>query len=472
MWSEWAGPYVPQSGISCVEFSSAAAGEEWMKVGWLEPQLYNKRKVTAFELQVSQPLGPLCRQFSIYKKADDIMDGEIAAGDSISYEFQTLTNDTKESHYVIKNIKPGNRYQYRVRPQINNEWLGWDFGMLSDVIVVPPCAPDPPTDVHLWNSSDQVKAADPTPADTPGSSISFDNEGVGHDFIVIAYTAGNSGGAPVIEYGMECARIRDYDYNDVMNAEQAAGRQASLDTVTNGRLQWEDVTPNATMMGPCAFKINHLLVGSHYVFRVKQKNEVGWSMFSLASPIMSTCHTPPPDTPIVTEIGTTFAVLKWTVSCAPNTETAPVNKSGRPSIGQTVSQKLAKDLNNFTVLDYQVAVGHLPTDDMAGVITSNINSKDIGNNVTLPNIDVEALSTNISWIVGYTRTYDDRKYLNGKLSGPDSGGINENGDVVSCVLLENLAASSYYIVRVKVLTVAGWSPWSKASDVFRASSVQ
>jgi len=159
--------------------------------------------------------------------------------------------------------------------------------------------------------------------------------------------------------------------------------------------------------------------------------------------------------------------------CASNEEPAPASHSGgRPTIGQTVSQKLAKDLNNFTVLDYQVAVGHLPTEDMTGVSTSNINSKDNTNNVVLPDIDIEALSTNISWVVGDTRTYDDRNYVNGKRSGPETSGINENGDVVSCVLVENLAASSYYIARVKVLTVAGWSPWSKASDVFRASSMQ
>ena len=114
-------------------------------------------------------------------------------------------------------------------------------------------------------------------------------------------------------------------------------------------------------------------------------------------------------------------------------------------------------MNNFTVLDYQVAVGHIPGDDMSGVGTSNYDvDRGTSTEETAADINLEALSEEIVWKVGKTRS----------VSKP---GVSE---LVSCVLVDDLAPASFYVIRVKVKTIAGWSPWSITSDPFRTLSVQ
>ena len=433
-----------------------------MKIGWLQPTLSNKRKITAYELQVCQPMGALCKNYTIYK-TNELSDELAAPVEVVNIEFTTLTNSSTQNYYVVREIKPGHRYQYRVRPQINKVWLDWDYGMLSSVIVVPACAPDSPTDIKLWSGGHKAKSniegeVVENKAEV-GSLISFDNEGVSHDFIVIQFIAGNSGGASVTGYRIEYTKIKAYDYRDIVEAQRAAGIIISdadhsgptLPENTVSKLHWSDATPSATMMGPTAFKINNLNVGTHYIFRMQQKNEVGWSKFSAASPILSTCHTPPPNTPVVTELGAKFAVIQWTTD---------------PLVTGDVDEAEAaanKALNNFTVLDYQIAVGHISSDDMAGLPISNYNATNLTNSLSnnedarlnrLPNVD--ATNQNVEWRVGKTRLLNRASV----------------GDFVSCVLVDDLAAGSYYALRVKVFTIAGWSPWSSVCDTFRTLSVQ
>jgi len=459
-----------------------------MKIGWLAPVLSNGRKITAYELQMSQPVGALCRQYKIYRGGADEIDEPVPV-ETTSFDFKTITNTHMENHYTMRELKPGSRYQYRVRAKIDNDWLEWEHGMLSQVIVVPPCAPDCPTEVRLWAGSFSKKKTSLGPdaeskEDTEAvanvrsskavSTISFENDGVSHDFIVIQFTSGNSGGAPVIGYRIEAAKVKEYDYRDIVNARKAAaGMSTELDPDVNDdlyadtreltkgtveQLEWIDVTENSVMMGPAAFKVNGLQVGTHYIFRMQQKNEVAWSKVSLASSILSTCHTPPPSTPIVTEIGTSFGVIKWTI----------IQSKLREGVEASAAVVEAeKAINSFTVLDYQVALGHIPSEDMSGVTTSNFNTSAADDDkMDLSYVNAESLSQNIVWTIGKTREYE------GSSSGGTKPGMDENGDIVSMVLVDDLVSASFYCLRVKVLTVAGWSPWSLVCDIFRTLSVQ
>lgn len=509
LWSEWAGPYSPRPGVACIEFSAEAAGNEWMKIGWLAPVLSNGRKVTAYELQMSQPVGALCRQYKIYRSANDETDEPVGI-ESTTFDFKTITDCHQVNHYIMTDLKPGSRYQYRVRAKIDDDWLDWEHGMLSQVIVVPPCAPDCPTDVRLWAGSFSKKKKSSSPdakskeepssqVDADGdaeevlacvrssqavSTISFENDGVSHDFIVIQFTPGNSGGAPVIGYRIDCAKVKEYDYRDIVNARKAAaGISTEPDPDINDdkfadvaalkeklnkgvgegdgvdQLEWVDVTENSVMMGPSAFKVNGLQVGTHYVFRMQQKNEVAWSKVSLGSAILSTCHTPPPSTPIVCEIGTSFSVIQWTI----------IQPKVSEGVEAAVQTQIDKAINSFTVLDYQVALGHIPSEDMSGVTTSNFNTVlavSDDDKLDLSQVNAESLSQNIVWVIGKTRQYE------GSLSSGVKPGMNADGDIVSMVLVDDLVAASFYCLRVKVLTVAGWSPWSPVCDIFRTLSVQ
>ena len=58
-------------------------------------------------------------------------------------------------------------------------------------------------------------------------------------------------------------------------------------TAAAANLKWKDISKTGgCMMGPSSFRATDLIPGSTYVFRVKMKNEYGWSLFSSASKLI------------------------------------------------------------------------------------------------------------------------------------------------------------------------------------------
>lgn len=145
-WSHWSGPYTPQEGVQVRQF-----GDNWIKLGWIEPQLAPGRSVDCYEIQMSTPTGPMSTSIKVYKskKRSKASKPGNRKSATISAEFKTLSSNCETSEYVARGLKSGKKYQFRARPKINNEWVDWDLCVLSDVITMPSSAPDSPQNVHV-----------------------------------------------------------------------------------------------------------------------------------------------------------------------------------------------------------------------------------------------------------------------------------------------------------------------------------
>jgi hypothetical protein len=64
-------------------------------------------------------------------------------------------------------------------------------------------------------------------------------------------------------------------------------------------------------IGGKTFKMLGLLPGSTYIFRLKHRNDCGWSGYSPSSRMISTYPTVPPGRPIIFAVRNTFAAAKW-----------------------------------------------------------------------------------------------------------------------------------------------------------------
>jgi len=64
-------------------------------------------------------------------------------------------------------------------------------------------------------------------------------------------------------------------------------------------------------IGGKTFKVLGLLPGSTYIFRLKHRNDCGWSGYSPSSRMISTYPTVPPGRPIIFAVRNTFAAAKW-----------------------------------------------------------------------------------------------------------------------------------------------------------------
>jgi hypothetical protein len=149
-WSHWSGPYTPQEGVQVRQF-----GDNWIKLGWIEPQLAPGRSVDCYEIQMSTPTGPMSTSITVYKAksksktSSSSKPGHHKSAGAVSAEFKTLSSQCETSEYVARGLKSGKKYQFRARPKINNEWVEWDLCVLSDVITMPSSAPDSPQNVHV-----------------------------------------------------------------------------------------------------------------------------------------------------------------------------------------------------------------------------------------------------------------------------------------------------------------------------------
>ena len=70
------------------------------------------------------------------------------------------------------------------------------------------------------------------------------------------------------------------------------------------------IIPLYTLPSPPS-TIPTLLVGTRYVFCIRQRNEIGWSAFSLPSPIVTTTSTLPPTRPVILVANAYDAVVQW-----------------------------------------------------------------------------------------------------------------------------------------------------------------
>jgi hypothetical protein len=116
-YSPWSEPLLnvtPRDGVRVKEF-----GLNWAEIEWFEPLLNVSmgRCITAYELQMCTPTGPLQTSISLFDP-DKVGRKNIQA----VYDFRTLVDNLTSPHYRVTDLSSGVRYQFRVRMQVNSQW--------------------------------------------------------------------------------------------------------------------------------------------------------------------------------------------------------------------------------------------------------------------------------------------------------------------------------------------------------------
>jgi hypothetical protein len=440
-WSPWSGPQACTPGVYILKFN---VEEKALKVGWFSPILSENRKITAFEVQIAQlSTGYVTKNINVYSS---VISKDLRSKKEELLNYETITNALLVNELDIPTLKAGGKYVIRVRSKIDKEWLDWDISVKSDIIIVPPTAPDPPFDVGaaFYTEEDPEIEMDkplrflheqPEIDHVEKPRIKRKVLDVSHDNLVIKWTNGISNGQPVSEYQIDCAKVRDYRVTDQMLASHASNsnddvkmdseiiskndtpEESTLDADTIKSLSWVNVTKEGDLIGPLSFRAKNLIPGSSYVFRVRQFNECGWSDFSPASPLITTTASLPPGRPFQVSVSAFQAVLQWK---------------------ESMDERLG-----LTNLEYQVQIASLPSlyDNEYG----NSNDKEWN----------DRINSSAQWNNASTRPWE---------------AVNEEiktNNVCVAVMIDLLTASTVYVVRVRVRTVAGWSVWSNISCEFR-----
>ena len=465
-WSEWCGPIIPQPGVYVLDYNQEQCS---VRIGWFKPMLKGLRKVTRYEAQICALSGPITKNITVYQARSQRKEEEA------SMKFDVLSDNLTTNEFLIEGLRPGAKYMCRVRPEIDGVWCDWDLAVVSDVIAVPATLPDPIFDINpacLYETIPEevsLKIADEDLNTTDGSITEVAKKNVvkkldvSHNYIVITWTNGSTNGLPAVEYQVECVKIRDYRPEDVEKAVKAASwtpdkngafKPRKMQTTNNegfepeGRefvneevemLDWVDITSEGDFLGPNAFRARNLFPGSCYVFRLRQRNPVGWSTYSKASHLITTFSSVPPDKPKILSIAQNHAIAIWK---------------------ETVDPKLG-----LTNLEMDVQIGMLPlvhkNETEPGIYMINQPEE------TAMERD-QRINSYVEWGKANTREWNDEVAAGIDFPGlpaPDLKPGESKGTV--CVMIDGLTSGTVYVIRVRVRTVAGWSTWSQICDEFK-----
>lgn len=518
-WGEWAGPFTPQEGVRVRQF-----GDSWIKIGWVEPRLGSGGGVVnAYEVQMCMPSGPMSTKVNIYESKASRKTAKV------TYEFETIDDDVSEGELVINNLKPGKKYQFRVRPMINGEWVSWDTSVLSDVISMPSSAPDVPHSVRvirIRSDDDDDKKGDPaentdnqtsigenktesasagnplrahdgdsassddedsTPslssfpvrnqkdhededadsesvssvgrddgdAKSEGSAVAAENSkrsgndsvapsasasiisnvddhfarlndelAVTHNSIDIEWINGIPNGSAIVEVEIQCCKVREYRVSDIEKAGKAAGKEETWDEIVyslnaKDALNWVNISKEGEFLSSQSFRAKNLISGAGYAFRVRQRNDVHWSSFSRATPIITTLLAAPPLAPEIIMISSSHVVAQW-----------------RMPVDSTFA---------FSTLQHDVRISKIETEGSS--------------RETLLGNPVKSNDDKLSW-----KKADVRDCVGSKTAALDVGHVDR-------VIIDSLVPMTTYVIRVRILTVAGWTTWSAISIPFRTLSL-
>lgn len=448
-----------------------------------------------------------------------------------SHDWVTISSTIEAPPFEIVDLKAGLKYQCRVRHRIAGEnWIEWDKCVFSDIFSMAATAPEPPFEVRaafidkisdplqhaqssaaelevnshvgdIINDTDSLQHESTNTAvkaenlisnqqesnhiEIPASLILADpdtfedcydlfkdNIDVTHDSIVITWKNGVTNGMPIVEHEIECARVRNHYINEVEAARDAFYNEEKEETIprlNSGSfsphiarygvrspasplipfantnlvaydpnefevrhsplspkrlakgdeerivLRWQNITHEGEFINAQAFRAKGLVPGSSYVFRVRQRNEKGWSKFSQSSKLIPTFPTAPPSAPTVLSesSGSTYLTVSWY---------------------QEKDSGVA-----LTVLGYEVQTGK---NEPSG---QQLHMKSDASGIS----DLVSANEMLNWETATTK----------EVKGQADGSI--------VVMVEHLTPSTHYCVRVRIRTVAGWSPWSSHSNVWK-----
>ena len=182
----------------------------FVRLYWVAPILTSGRKVTAFEVQACQPSGPKTSSVSVYRSKSAAQNSVAAS----QFDFSTLFDDLTENTVMVEGLKPGMRYQFRVRPQIDGVWGDWDvMGIISDVLPVPAATPDAPVNIRVATVQNRISSSHGHRRNSlNGASglVAVDAiPSIRHDCVTLTWTNRTPNGSPVLEFQVQQSKIID-----------------------------------------------------------------------------------------------------------------------------------------------------------------------------------------------------------------------------------------------------------------------
>ena len=277
-------------------------------------------------------------------------------------DYKTISNTLKCQSYVIKDLKPAMAYNFRIRPcvatsaefkedLIHGEWRPWFFGIATPPIVTHTDKPDGVLGIELVET------------------------GVTHDSLEILWMQGNPNGNSIKECEI-CVR------EDVQ------------------RVLPDNIFSKGNMN---RLVVRGLVPGSGYQFKIRSRNEKGWSDWCNWSDIWSTKGALPPGKPYVVKD----------------------NEGRRNKIGATDS--------SWIMCRWEPTAYDLGLPEKYEVQIQNFEPDEVGGGVWE------------TWAVNEIK--------------------GESSEEVDCyAFLTNLKAATNYRIRVRCCTCWGWSIWSEPSD--------
>lgn len=580
-WSDWIGPVTPQPGVYVLDFDRENRS---LRVGWFKPMLSALRKVTGYEVQLCNVMGPLLTAIPVFaEKADK---ARIIAR-NVGLAFHTLSSDVTINEFVVGGLKAGSKYQVRVRCQVDKQWLDWALGMLSDTILMPACAPERPFGLrpalrNLGGIADEAAATEggqemptggpsaaeglstgmPTIPDStedaaltitsttafvaadyssfrPPQTPSATDYEITHETIQLQWTNGINNGSPVVEYQLEYCKVREYRSSDVAQAEIAAGVEALSDLVlrmfeggqaaleaakeeegngeekdedeedkdededgdeelgeerqhrrtpktppaeptepTQPSLKWTNYTHRAALLGPQAFLVRGLFPGGSYIFRLRVRNEHGFSPWSLASSIITTFPCLPVGKPQIVKTQPYHVYVRWNeqgdgrfmgltnIEYDVEIGKIPAGESQQtyhvPWLAAEVS--LSPEYGRPTPADKEKHAAAVAAH--SAKVAAHAKAKE----------DLAAFRAAQAALKAEDDDTDEEEQEKQRQEDPDeaddegSPGPTPPLPKFVGVMLNNLSPATDFCCRVRVRTVLGWSTWSETSDSFRTMS--
>ena len=477
-WSDTLDDVQPKDGVFVKEF-----GDDFADIEWFTPLLQEEtmgRKITAYELQMCCPTGPLQTEIYVYdphKRGQ----GNIQA----VYDYSTLSDTIVEPKYKVTGLLSGKRYQFRVRPQINGAWVPWNLGIISEIISTPCDRPGFPFDVKgvLIEEKNATMTAQ---GNVVNSTWILDATDTG---LKIKWTNGYSNGSSIDGCEIYAASYRNHKERDLGAAalENEVVELESLKTQgENGpdvddvyRLKWTDITADGHLINATTFQANNLKHGRTYIFRIRLHNEYGWSSLSAASEPLETYEISKPPWPILNypsayyvtltcqpiDAYASFSTIEYELQCTicPNAEL------------RDKSEPLVWVACDFRKHEPKAAEFPYHKDCMtleAYKKEIEMNVKGLKSGLTCPNcgfqnqkderathVLCEECGTIFCYICGKTEIME--KAIDSSAARMDQGGT------VEYVLVEQLSPNTSYLFRLRFRTVVGWSPWSEPSQEIR-----
>jgi hypothetical protein len=281
---------------------------------------------------------------------------------------------------------------------------------------------------------------------------------------------------------------------------------------------WHDITrTGGYFLGFQRFKATNLLPGNTYIFRVKQKNSCGWSSFSGASRMIATYPSVPPGQPSVFVVRSTYAGVQWAESACPGiglsnleyevqlgvvppalaaavVSVGGVTANGGGGVGDGVGAAVhpaqhetvwnTVEVQYFSKIDAllkalqeeSAALGPggtgLPYAPTAAAATSGGGGGGVsgtGGAVASPTV-TGGSADHLPGGENSTELLLANFENGGKLLSDyvdDFSVATSHFQASVHVLLPRLVSGVTYILRVRVRTVVGWSPWSVISNPFK-----